>query len=451
VNAIVAESLAGWLAGRRLESALVQRRIALAESRSWRVEHGEIVHRTGGFFSVVGVRVRSDLAALDGVEQPLILQPEIGILGFLLRRPGAGAELLVQAKAEPGNVGEVQLAPTVQATYSNYTRRHGGAPTVCLDYFTGGESSARIVADSLQSEQGTRFLGKYNRNVTVAVAGEGPDPATDAWRWIPAPLLFDQLHEDFAVNTDARSTLVCSDWRALSPEGRPFARWQDRNGFGEALLGSWRAGEVQAEHRGEAVLERLRAMRDEVRIENERRPLGSLRGWSLDADGVRDGCEAGFDVRCFDVSCAGREVERWDQPLVASSREADAVLLVQRRRGVLHLLLRGSPEIGFRERVQFGPTAVAGLPLAGPGDLAAFCFCASDLATRACVRQSDEGGRFHRTVVRYRVLEAAEQDRVPEDPFAVWVTVAQAHALTREQGRLTNEARSLLSLLLRWI
>jgi oxidase EvaA len=97
VNAIVAESLAGWLAGRRLESALVQRRIALAESRSWRVEHGEIVHRTGGFFSVVGVRVRSDLAALDGVEQPLILQPEIGILGFLLRRPGAGAELLVQA------------------------------------------------------------------------------------------------------------------------------------------------------------------------------------------------------------------------------------------------------------------------------------------------------------------------------------------------------------------
>jgi oxidase EvaA len=439
------------VAARRRASRLTHRRIGLADSRAWRLEGGALVHRTGGFFALVGLQVRSDLAALDGIEQPIILQPEIGILGFLLRHPGERPELLVQAKAEPGNVGEVQLAPTVQATESNYLRRHGGAPTAYLGHFTGREPASRVLADSSQSEQGTRFLGKYNRNVTVTVAGEGPAPASDAWRWVPAPLLLSRLHEDYVVNTDARSTLVCSDWRALARDGRPFERWRGTDGFGGALLASWEADGAQAEQQDERVLGRLRALAAGIRIETVRRPLGALGGWSLEADGLRDGRGAGFDVFQYDVSCAGREVERWDQPLVASSRDADAVLLVQRRRGVLHLLLRGSPEAGFAERVQFGPTAATGVPRAGPGDLEAWCLGAPGATPRASVRQSDEGGRFYRATVRYAVLEAAEGDPVPVDPFAVWVTLAQAHRLGRERGRLTNEARSLVSLLMPWL
>jgi oxidase EvaA len=473
-----AERLSQWLAEQRRACRLVHRRIELPASRAWRLEDGAIVHRTGGFFSLVGLRARSDHAGLDGLQQPIILQPEIGILGFLVRHPGEGAELLVQAKAEPGNVREVQLAPTVQATFSNYTRKHGGAATAFLGHFTGKERSSRVLADVLQSEQGTRFLGKYNRNMTVAVAGAGSEPSTGAFRWVKAPQLLGLLHVDFAVNTDARSTLVCSDWRALAPEGRPFLRWRGRGGLGEELLRSWEAPDDAAEHRGKAVRARLEALCCSVRLATERVPLEALCGWTLDARGLRErhgssgavagpaaaaatgacaaagtcaGAGAGFEVRFFDVSCAGREVERWDQPLVAATREEQAVLLVQRRRGVLHLLLRGSAEIGFRERVQFGPTAQSGVPGADTGALAAFCLGHPDLVTHADARQSDEGGRFFRTVVRYRIREAPEDDPVPADPAAIWATLAQAHALTRVQGCLTNEARSLLSLLLPWL
>ena len=40
---------------------------------------------------------------------------------------------LLQSKIEPGNINGVQLSPTVQATKSNYLRKHGGKNTV-LDY-----------------------------------------------------------------------------------------------------------------------------------------------------------------------------------------------------------------------------------------------------------------------------------------------------------------------------
>lgn len=445
------ETLADWRARWRRESGLRTRPIPLARSTGWRFERGRIVHRTGGFFSVVGIRVRSDLAALDGREQPILLQPEIGILGFLLRHGSTGPEILAQVKTEPGNVGGAQLAPTVQATESNYRRRHGGAPTAWLDHFTGEQPAVRILSDSLQSEQGSRFLGKYNRNVLLAVPGSGPEPLTPAWRWVPVGLLLEELHRDFAVNTDARSALVSSDWSALAPEGKPFARWKRRDGFGEALLRSFVVDDAVAETCTEELRSRLAAMAAGVRIDVEEVPLGSLGGWAFTDDALDDRCGAGFDVRFFDVDCAGREVDRWDQPLVASRAETDAVLLVQRRQGILHLLFRGSPEPGFRDRVQLGPTAQTGLPRAGPGKLAALALDDPSLVDRADVLQSDEGGRFFRSVTRYRIREVPEGVPVPQDPFGLWVTVSQAHRLAREPGRLTNEARSLLSLLLPWL
>lgn len=451
MSSTLTTGLMDWRDLWRRESDLRTRRIPLDGSVGWRLEHGRIIHRTYGFFSVVGIRVRSDVPALEGGEQPILLQPEIGILGFLLRDGSSGTEILAQVKTEPGNVGDAQIAPTVQATESNYRRRHGGAPTAWLDYFTGGQPHARILSDSLQSEQGYRFLGKYNRNVLVAVSGGGPEPVSPAWRWVPVGVLLDELHRDFAVNTDARSTLVSSDWSALAPDGRPFARWERGDGFGGALFQSFVSDEAAAESRYEELISRHAAMAAGVRIGVEEVPLESIRGWSLSSDTVEDRCGAGFDVHFFEVDCAGREVDHWDQPLLASNGEDESVLLVQRRRGILHLLFRGSPEAGFRNRVQLGPTAQTGVPRAGPGDLAAFALDDASLVDRADVRQSDEGGRFFRSVARYRVREVAEGVRVPEDPLALWATVSQAQRLAREPGRLTNEARSLVSLLLPWL
>lgn len=110
---------------------MVVREICWLDSGQWVLQNGGLRHRTGGFFSVVNAQAR--FGGRVTLRQPLIHQPEIGILGFLAQHREGGMDLLVQAKPEPGNVGLVQLAPSVQATRSNYLRLHQGKPTPWLE------------------------------------------------------------------------------------------------------------------------------------------------------------------------------------------------------------------------------------------------------------------------------------------------------------------------------
>lgn len=452
-NAI--ESLLAWREAQVRRAAPRRERLGLAGMRAWVLREGRLSHASGSFFAIGGLRCHSRLPELDGVEQPIIHQPEIGILGFVLRGHEGRPQLLVQAKAEPGNVGEVQLAPTVQATRSNYTRVHGGTATPYLAYFVGAARGRRL-ADTLQSEQGTRFLGKFNRNVTVAVPGAGPEPASEAWRWLDVASVLGAVGRDYCVNTDARSVLTCSDWRALVPGGRPFARWRGGGGFGEALLGSFEASESPSEHADDVVSGWLDRLRAGLGLRRTGLALDDLAGWRLERERLVDVEERAFEVRGYRVEARTREVPVWDQPLVHTLHEERVDLVTQRRRGVLHLLLRASAEAGLREGFEFGPSVQEDGPrdseLRDPASrqVAELARDGTDLKEHAGCLQSDEGGRFHRSRARYRVVELPEYVAVPDSPRLCWATLRQVAALLRRRGQINNELRSALSLLLRF-
>lgn len=103
-----------WRLEQAERSRLAVRRIAWSEMERWNIDRGHLRHDTGGFFSVVGLRYGEE-ESTDRRSQPYILQPEIGILGFLMCRDDRGVRILVQGKTEPGNVGGTQLAPSFSA------------------------------------------------------------------------------------------------------------------------------------------------------------------------------------------------------------------------------------------------------------------------------------------------------------------------------------------------
>ena len=437
--------------------------IPLEEIRRWTLADGALRHDTGGFFSVVGIR-GSILAYGPSspprlVEQPLIHQPEIGILGILLRTRGCRAEILVQAKAEPGNVEDVQLSPTVQATESNYRRLHGGATTPYLEYFTR-RGPWTVLADGRQSEQGMRFLGKYNRNVTVLVRGGGPGPVSESWRWCDVSDVLQALGRDFCVNTDLRSVLAGSDWEALAGGAAPFAAWRGRGGWGEGLLESLLAPDEMAESPFDLLPRALEEFRGSIDVAVGLVPLHELREWKIDGGAIRDVSSRRFEVAGFRVHAPDREVPAWDQPLVRDLAEGEVVLAAQRRKRVLHFLLRPSIEVGFREKAQYGPSwqkAPEGPDEDGPrmadpaGDALARLLSGTEATERLACLQSEEGGRFYRSTSRYRVVELSEGVELPLPRGARFATLSQIRRLLATPGMLTNEARSAVALLLTWL
>ena len=87
---------------------------------------GVLKHKSNQFFSIEGIRVKTNWGKVPEWEQPIIKQPEIGYLGIITKEINGILYFLLQAKVEPGNVNNVQLSPTLQATKSNYTQVHKG-------------------------------------------------------------------------------------------------------------------------------------------------------------------------------------------------------------------------------------------------------------------------------------------------------------------------------------
>jgi oxidase EvaA len=164
-----------WIALRVASNKLIVERVPLSALEQWSIDDatGDLVHRSGKFFRVYGARVQSSLGRVREWDQPLIDQPEIGILGIVAKEFDGVLHFLMQAKIEPGNVDGVQLTPTVQATRSNYTQVHQGVRPPYVDYFLD-RSQSKVLVDQLQFEQGSAFFRKRNRNIIVEVTGDVP-------------------------------------------------------------------------------------------------------------------------------------------------------------------------------------------------------------------------------------------------------------------------------------
>lgn len=398
-------------------------RIRRSDCPDWGVVAGRIAHRTGRYFAIVGL----DTPAGGRV---MIDQPEVGTLAFLVHRPSDGpGSVLIDHKAEPGNVGIVQIAPTLQATASNIDRVHGGRAPSLLDEALLPDGR---VADVLGSEQADRFRDKVNRNLVRLVGAPSPPPHPTL-EWCAIDLLRRRLLEDFAVNTDARSVLVSGPWGLVAADpGGPFGAAHRLLGpLGRTASASW--ADVSEQRLRAAVSALEDAAPSGVGAEV---PIEDLGGHVLDAEGVRraDGRRV---VGWYRVDLPGREVPRWCQPLL----EADPEVTVHRLRlaevdGVLMAGLRPTSGPGWA-RAEFGPTLVV------PERRSVASRAGDRVVLR--VRQSDEGGRFNRSVAVYEVAVTERPDR---RDGVVWCTLGEVQRLATRDRTLTNELRSCLSLLL---
>ena len=423
--------------------------IAFSQCRFWQFDGHRLSHETGGFFSLVLVRQSSNIVGLNDSEMLLVDQPEAGILGFLVQPCSEGYRWLVQLKQEPGNIGLTQCAPTVQATQSNFMRLHGGRSTPFLDYFTEVRPNVEWVSDSMQSEQGDRFLAKFNRNSVVRIHDNVIGEMPQDWLWINSTDLRSTLLIDYALNTDARSVLACTDWGLLSERsGAPFEGSRCENEFGQMLRASYQS---RVDDEGLSALHRLL---DDVRAETRQTliPISftDARSFTFREDGIYELVDNRPRARFFESFLPRREVTHWWQPLLISSERQEVVLLCSDFSGVAKFLVRPYSEPGFTGGPQFGPSVQTG-SIGDKDDVRIVADLLIQHPPIASVWQSDEGGRFFRSICRYSIVQVDHTRPLPvRHPHQAWLTLAELKALMRVPGTLTNELRNALSLLLTW-
>lgn len=396
------------------------------ESWSFRDEPRQLRHDSGRFFSVEGVRVDTDFGGTPRWEQPIVRQDEVGILGILTARIAGVHHFLLQVKNEPGNIDGPQLAPTVQATRSNYERVHRGTPTPYLDLFLH-PGSHRVLVDQLQGEQGARYLRKRNRNMIVET--DAALPVDDRYRWFTLGQVKRLLRTPNQVGMDTRSVLACvPPATAVREDEAP-------------------------QHPMPEILRWLSDLRARYSLRLGQRPVDALENWSMVDGRLQHRTGRHFRVMGIKVDAVGREVRHWQQPILHQPGCGVTGFLVQRRRGTPHFLVGAHMHPGGRERFDLGPSFCRSQdggngPSLAAGEPPWHAWFRQPPAgwVRYSVVQSEEGGRFYRCQNRYLILEVPADVEVARSETHMWMTLGQIQSLV-PRGEFNIEARNLLACL----
>lgn len=432
------QDILSWLEERKDNLEVCLDKIPLSECEPWYYDknEGTIRNKRGSFFQIIGIRHTKDSGEI--VEQPIILQEEIGFLGIICCKIKGVWHYLMQAKIEPGNVNHVQLSPTLQATKSNFTRQHGGASPAFLEYFLDMPVQ-NVLVDQIQSEQSSRFLGKRNRNVILTVEEQIDEPVTH--RWITLTQIKELMRYDNLVNMDTRTVLSCIPYVLLGTEGDvPF---KNKLYFHKTAGSLDRQTIVDIYHQ-------INNYKMFERGKIERIPLADLKKWKMEDEEFRHIEGASFKVIFCNIVIEGREVNRWRQPLFAATGIATFGLLCCDDKGILKFLVKIKPEIGCFDGVEIGPTIQMEAGSSQPQDCVSALFfkkLREKEKVLADVLLSEEGGRFYQEQNR-NVIISVEKEELPETlPGYVWSDYGTLNILTQINNCLNIQLRNLLSIL----
>jgi len=399
---------------------------------------GEILNKKNKFFSVRGLCCRIDNA--PATRQPIIFQDEIGFLGIIVKEIDGVLHFLMQAKIEPGNVNGVQVSPTIQATRSNFTRVHGGEMPLYFDWFKDSKKHGTVLYDQIQSEQGSRFFGKRNRNIILLTKENVP--VHPNYKWMTLGQIKKLMKIDNLVNMDARTVLsgLLTVFNGLNGENMENL-FRD-NAFFRSVFQKDR----ELTKTAFSMLNNYKMYKDVLK---EFISLETLPDWIVDDNGITSTKRADFDVRYYAIEIEGRETQIWTQPLFKAKSKALFVLFTCVDDGVRKYLISLRPEIGCFDKVEFGPSIQIANSADYDGDDAAYrLFCEKDKDKHFLIDVvlSEEGGRFYHEQNRNVVAEI-EKDELPLSDDSLWVDYATLNALISNNNLLNIQLRNLLSLL----
>lgn len=198
-----------WLKERQSSYPVTVEEVGIADLQGWKADpvSGNIVHDSGKFFSIIGVKVTGAAdREVPSWTQPMLKQEEVGVSGVLMQTKGGVTRHLFYAKFEPGNINRVQISPALQVSEGNLSRAHQGARPRLAEYFDG--TKGQLVKSVTGVEDGGRFYHKVNRSMLVEVDASEEVPVTPDYIWLTLPEIKKLLLVDCVVNSLARN--VCA-------------------------------------------------------------------------------------------------------------------------------------------------------------------------------------------------------------------------------------------------
>ncbi len=448
---ISTENVLSWMKQQNDEVVSNIKQVPLDELKGWSYRDDRIRHDSGKFFSIDGIRITTSYRNVPTWDQPIINQPEIGFLGFLVKKINGVLHFLVQAKIEPGNLNIVQLSPTLQATRSNFMRVHGGATPNYLEYFTG-EKKVTVLVDQLQSEQGARFLHKRNRNIIIEIPEDEEIEVKENFIWLTLGQMKELMQHPNIMNMDSRTVISCIHFGNYSEHSlkmmSAFMQFNTRSD--DQLIYSILSHDNHL-HGLEDIIQWMTSLKFRYELGVEQIGISNMVHWNYDGNTIYHEAYKYFEVIGLRCEIGNREVICWDQPMVRSAQNGLMGFLVKKINGIYHFLVQAKLEAGNFDIVEMAPTVqcLTGNYRKGQNEYTIpyleYFMNAPKGKIWYATYQSEEGGRFYQEQNLNTIVEVGEDFPIEVEDNYCWMTLNQMLSFVTYNNYLNIAARSLLS------
>ncbi len=197
-----------WYKKIKKNNKAVVQNVHLEKMKKWTYDKkkGTISHDSGEFFCIEGKRISKTKREVNNWDQPFIKQIGYkgGIIGLVRSVVKGVPHYLVDAKFEPGNYNDIQLSPSLQATYSNLNRVHlGNKPKVANKYF---KKNFKTIRKFWVTEDGGRLFKKRNLHWIIQYNGKINLPGP-TYKWLTLWELDKFIKMGYYVGPHLRSIL----------------------------------------------------------------------------------------------------------------------------------------------------------------------------------------------------------------------------------------------------
>ena len=387
----------------------------LSKLKNWSLDNLKISNKSKSFFSINFYKI---YIGKNIFHTPLICQNEVGILGLIKAKINSIDKYLLQAKIEPGNVNKIQISPTVQATKSNYTRKHKGKITNYIEYFTK-KNNYKILTKIKQSEQGTRYKNKYNNNILIEVNDYKKIKIKSNFKWFSKLDILNFLKKNNLINMDTLSIFSCSIKKI------------DNNFF---LINKSK------------ILKKLQLFKKKNPYKITKINFNNLKGWITKSGKILSNKFCSFSIIGLSIKTNNREIISWDQPIVKDNNNGFIGLLTKNFFFTPHYLLRITQEVGYNFPVLSTTINNKSNFIMNRYDKIFDTYFKDNNNIIFDKVLSDEGGRFFHNQNRYVVINLMHKKPPLINDDYIWVSHNQIVDLIKNKV-ITIELRNLFACL----
>jgi len=392
---MLSQKTTNWLNKVKKQHKLIVKIVNLDQLKKWKISKSEIYHESKKFFKIIGLKINSNFYK-ENWNQPIIVQNEVGILGIIKNLKTK--KYLLQAKVEPGNINKMQLAPTVQATKSNYRQVHGGSKVPYIEHFLKLKKIERYN----QPEQGFRYLNKFNSNILLELKNN--IKIKENFHWFSK--------NEIRMLVSKKKNMINMDTISI------FSSFIKKIKFNYSI------------NTNKKIYSWLSQLDKNFYLKTKIIDLKKINKWSVNNKKISHKSKKHFSIIGINITANKREVQNWSQPILKGKDLAFAGFLKAKFNNTNHYLCRYILKPGLKKST-IGCTI-------NTSDINNYQECLND-TDKYFVKNfflsqrfkkniifdnilSDEGGRFYKCQIRYMIIAIKNPEIIEVPKNYLWLS-----------------------------